>query len=313
MRDFRLRLCAQNTNFNCAGCVQRDSEPSSSMQMGLKNYFMAEYRDPETFEMKTFLDITTVDEFWEWHSLLFCPKLIFVQKLANGEAMERGAQNTLMTHNRLTSGFRMMQRRGKTIKCPLKEEWSAFAPECTGRTYLEGIFGNVAKEDFSGSAPDEQGNPVYKYTEFDVGAGIREGGYFEIFKDDPNECQRIEELKRQRWIDKFTEYYRLDFVVYNPNVGLFASINFKIEFDNTGILIPEYYSETLSATMYTSWTDMVRLGLEIVLVVWWLCKVLSHGWHAYHKAKREKRTFAYFDGSLNAFVCTQLFLYGETA
>ena len=273
---------------------------------------MAEFRDPETLEMKTFMNITTVEEFWEWHTLSFCPGLIFKQELPNGEKMERGHINTIMTHNRLTSGFRMMQRRGKKKGCPLREEWAPFAPECTGRTYLEGSFGDVATEDFRGSGSGE-GTPVFKYMEFDIGAGIREGGYFEIFKDDPNECARIEELKHHRWIDKFTEYYRLDFVVYNPNVGLFASVNFKIEFDNTGLLIPEYYSETLSSTMYTSWTDLVRLGLEIVIVLWWLCKVVSHGMHARDKAEREGRWFAYFDAPLNCLVVAQLFLYGKFA
>lgn len=284
------------------------------MQKGLKRYFMAAYRDPETLEMKTFMDISTVEEFWEWHSLIFCPTLIYVQELPNGARMERGHINTMMTHNRLTSGFRMMQRRGKRIDCPLREEWKPFAPECTGRTYIEGTFGNVATEDFRGQAEGgDANNPVYKYMEFDIGAGIREGGYFELFRDDPSECQRIDELKHQRWIDKFTEYYRLDFVVYNPNVGLFASVNFKIEFDNTGLLIPEYYSETLSSTIYSSWTDIVRLGLEIVIVIWWLCKVLSHGYHARDKARREGRLFAYFDVPLNGLVVAQLLLYGAFA
>jgi len=41
----------------------------------------------------------------------------------------------------------------------------------------------------------------------------------------------------------------------------------RISTFSTGVLIPEYYAETLSSTIYTSWTDMVRLGLEIGMCV----------------------------------------------
>ena len=43
-----------------------------------------------------------------WHILAFCPSLVFVEQLSNGEdiAVE---PHTMLQHNRLASGFRMMQ------------------------------------------------------------------------------------------------------------------------------------------------------------------------------------------------------------
>ena len=108
------------------------------------------------------------------------------------------------------------QRRGASQNCPLETKWGVFAPECTGRTYFEGVWGG-STEPFVGAHPDAEGNPVYKYEQVDVGLGYQEGGYFQVFKSDAAECGRLQELKRQRWINKHTEYYRLDFVVYNPN------------------------------------------------------------------------------------------------
>jgi len=290
--------------------LQRDAEPACSLQIGLKDYFMGGYRDPNTLEIKNFMSISTVDEFWDWHMYAFCPDLIYVQDLANGEPMTSEI-NTMMQHNRLTSGFRMTQRRGKPSTCPIQKKWWVFAPTCTQRTYVEGLVGAVDKNPFTGALPDDPANPpVYVYEEVDLGVGMKDTGYFQIFGGDPSECARIPELKRQRWINTHTQYYRLDFVVYNPNVGLFTSINFKIVFDNSGVLIPEYYAETLSSTIYTSWTDMVRLGLEIGVVIWWTIIMTVCMIRARTIAKQEKRWMAYFDETINIFVCVQLILIG---
>ena len=287
--------------------LQRDSDAACSMQTALKNYFFGGYRDPRTLETKTFMDIQTVDEFWDWHMINFCPGSVFVQSLPNGEPMAV-EPNTMLFHNRLTSGFRMVQRRGKPSECPLGKEWTVFAPICTARTYLQGLFGDVDKEPFEGAMPVDEVPVTYTYSEMDLGAGFKEGGYFQTFAADPSECARLEELKRQRWINRHTQFYRLDLVVYNPNVGLFASVNFKVTFDNTGNLEPEYFSETISATMYTSWTDMVRLGLEVIYVICWLGLVGRNAYRAYSMAKAEKRTFAFFDEGVNTMLFIQLVL-----
>ena len=173
--------------------LQRDSEAASSVQNGVREYFMAGYRSEVTLEMKKFMDIKTVEDFWDWHLLAFCPGLIFVQTLSNGEPLPVHRTNTILQHNRLTSGFRMMQRRGKSKKCQLDDKWSVFAPECTERTYLEGRVGPVSTEPFKGAF-----GATYTYQEFDVGAGVKDGGFFQTFKGSPAECARISELKRQR-------------------------------------------------------------------------------------------------------------------
>jgi hypothetical protein len=287
--------------------LQRDPEASCSMQSALRKYFLRGYRDPHTLSNKNFLSIRTVDEFWDWHIISFCPGSVFVQSLPNGAPMAV-EPNTMLVHNRLTRGFRMMQRRGKPSECPLGKKWAVFAPICTGRTFLEGLLGPVDKEQFQGAMPVNNVPVTYAYTEMDVGAGIKEGGYFQTFAADHSECAKMGELKRQRWIDRHTQFYRLDLVVYNPNVGLFANVNFKVTFDNSGNLHPEYYSETISATMYTSWTDMVRLGLEIVYVIFWLCLVVSNTRRAFLTAMDTRRTFAYFDEGLCTMLAVQLAL-----
>jgi len=287
--------------------LQRDAEPACSMQIGLQNYFMSGYRDPNTLEQKNFMSISTVEDFWDWHMYDFCPGLIFVQELANGKPMPSEI-NTILQHNRLTSGFRMTQRRGISKPCDVEKKWWVFAPECTGRTYLEGLVGAADKRPFTGAMLDDENQTVYTYEEVDIGAGLKDGGYFQTFTSDPSECQRLAELKRQRWINKHTEYYRLDFVLYNPNVGLFMSVNFKIVFDNSGVLIPEYYSEPLSSTMYSSWTDIVLLAMESGMVIWWIFLLVTNIRRAMHMSKSEQRWLAFFDEAINTFMFVQLIL-----
>ena len=57
------------------------------------------------------MSIHTVEEFWDWHIYNFCPALIFSETLPNGEDMRTPPYETMtiQQHNRLTSGFRMMQ------------------------------------------------------------------------------------------------------------------------------------------------------------------------------------------------------------
>jgi len=56
-----------------------------------------------------------------------------------------------------------------------------------------------------GWQPNDPANPpIYVYEEVDLGVGMKEAGYFQIFGGDPSECARIPELKRQRWINTHT-------------------------------------------------------------------------------------------------------------
>ena len=51
-------------------------------EQALKTYFMGGIRNPRTLEIENFMDIKTLDDFWNWHQLNFCQDLIFVCTLS---------------------------------------------------------------------------------------------------------------------------------------------------------------------------------------------------------------------------------------
>ena len=50
--------------------------------------------------------------------------------------------------------------------------------------------------------------------------------------------KQIEALVENMWIDRYTRSIFLEFTVYNPNMNLFAYVNYLFEFPSTGGVIP---------------------------------------------------------------------------
>ncbi|EKX33461.1 hypothetical protein GUITHDRAFT_166461 [Guillardia theta CCMP2712] len=181
--------------------------------------------------------------FWSWHEF-FIKSLIYVENYENGMPRASPRRNMILQHNKLTSGFRMTQRRAKLETCPFADKkYLIFAPSCAGRTYSEGLAGSVDESPFLGAANKTE----FVYQSIDT-LGSKEVGYFQMFGLDMQASEsQLKLLKQERWINQGTSWYRLDFVVYNPNVALYCKINMKIIFDNTGLFIPSYDSYTLPA------------------------------------------------------------------
>ena len=57
------------------------SRVSWNPEQALKTYFMGGIRNPRSLEIENFMDIRTLDDFWNWHQLNFCQDLIFVDTL----------------------------------------------------------------------------------------------------------------------------------------------------------------------------------------------------------------------------------------
>jgi hypothetical protein len=81
----------------------------------------------------------------------------------------------------------------------------------------------------------------YQYQEIEMGfqgSGMFDKGYFESFDNNVDEAsERLEKLRANKWIDAATQMVRIEFVAYNPNTGMFTAVQFKTEFDNTGVYV----------------------------------------------------------------------------
>mmetsp|Transcript_54129 Transcript_54129/g.110435 ORF Transcript_54129/g.110435 Transcript_54129/m.110435 type:complete len:699 (-) Transcript_54129:95-2191(-) len=289
--------------------LQRDATTAQSLQHAVQQYLLGGYRDAETTETRNFYSIHTTRHFWEWHEN-FVQNMIFVQSYNNGEPRTGRSNNMILTHNRLCSGFRMVQRRGVREICGFEnKDFLVFSEECTKRTYLDGRAGAVSKEPFMGA----DGETEYIYEELEAGipgAYAKDVGFFQNFDNNKEEAiRKMRELRDNRWINAGTQWYRLDFVLYNPNVGLFCAVSMKLEFDNTGVVIPEIETETMSGTINSTWTDQVRLFLEIITVIFWAIYVITYTRRAIAVAKEQKKTFAFFHKRGHIVVFVQLILF----
>jgi hypothetical protein len=89
--------------------LQRNCRDSQSLIAGMDKYLTtATFRDPDNMDLKTFHDIVTLDDLWLWHHEVLAPK-IYSSHYYNGMLQTGKDRSSILTFNRLTTGFRMVQ------------------------------------------------------------------------------------------------------------------------------------------------------------------------------------------------------------
>eukprot|EP00291_Cryptomonas_curvata_P026996 CAMPEP_0172177884 /NCGR_PEP_ID=MMETSP1050-20130122/15709_1 /TAXON_ID=233186 /ORGANISM="Cryptomonas curvata, Strain CCAP979/52" /LENGTH=614 /DNA_ID=CAMNT_0012850503 /DNA_START=242 /DNA_END=2086 /DNA_ORIENTATION=+ len=239
------------------------------MTAALTNYFLAySYRDPNSFDLKSFTDIQTTKDFWNWLEIYFVDT-IYKDSYYNGDLMNPLDRNTLLQYMKQTGGFRVLQRRALPNSCEVLEKYSLFLSDCYAQLQFDGLVGAIDKSPFVGSAS----GTVYNYTAPSV--WLDPGYVFQFAADRATALQQIRSLKSDRWISKATQYVRLDFAVYNGNVGQFARVAFQLLISPTGKILPTLKISCRRYSFYQTTTDFVRLALELLVVAGWLCYVYA--------------------------------------
>uniref|UniRef100_A0A6U2DTK8 Uncharacterized protein n=3 Tax=Hemiselmis andersenii TaxID=464988 RepID=A0A6U2DTK8_HEMAN len=288
--------------------LQREAWNSETTYAAVKSYLTGQFRDPKTYDYKDFMNVASVEEWWNWMEVFFIDNA-YVGQQTNFEDYKPLDMNTMLRYNRLTSGVVLVQRRGKEEQCNVGDEkYLQFMPKCQQRTYAEGLI-NPSKESFKGS----DGVTEYKYEEREVGlpgSGNFDVGFFQnLDYDGDTAADQMAELRKQRWINEGTQWARAGFVVYNPNIGTFCAVQFKTDFDLAGTIQMKMEIEILLATNYTTWTDNIRMVLEIIFVILWFFNVASVIVTAVKEARIQQNSFAYFTSSgFNMLFALQLFL-----
>uniref|UniRef100_A0A6T8KEF1 Uncharacterized protein n=2 Tax=Hemiselmis andersenii TaxID=464988 RepID=A0A6T8KEF1_HEMAN len=291
--------------------TQRNAWSAQSMYSAIEGYMLGAYRDTTSLELLTFEDLTTTGELWDWLEKDFVG-LLYVEQQTNYDPYPLWQDHTFMRFNRVTTGFRIAQRRSKRENCNLgNKKWDTFVPfgSCHARTYGESLFGAVDKEPFfSADAKTE-----YSYETVEVGlpgSGSFDVGYFQYF--DLNQTfakEKLQELKRQRWLNEGTQWCRIEAVVYNPNLGAFGVLQFVMDFDNSGFFKTRFNKEIINAANYANYVDAARAALEFMVVLLWGTYVLGVTTSAIVLAKLEKKTWAYFQDPINCLFTGQLVMF----
>jgi len=241
-------------------------------------------------EYKTFLDMVTMEDFWDWLQLLMIPRF-YQTTWDNGDVMEPSETNTMMRKLRPIHGPRLVLARSvpgsQSVSSLDGGCWAmndgdirTFAPECydslaycPDATCAVGRIDNSPYGTFSNQTK-------YFSSSFKTGyAAIypEEKGYFQMLPDnDRAEAERmVREIKQDRWIDKSTQWFRVDMTYLNADERLYAVLRLQVMFDNTGVVIPVVTTDTYQQIWYdfANWMDSLRLILEISVLVLWAVNV----------------------------------------
>jgi hypothetical protein len=280
--------------------LQRNCRDAQSVVSGMRKYLtQATFRDPTNFELKTVNDLATIEDVWMWHYYVLAPKL-YVSKHYNGAATEGKDRQAILTFNRLTTGFRMVQRRALNatgLFCVPRPQYQSFVQNCYGRTFIDSRFGDVSKAPFYSF--DRTGKYVYR-EEKSKGAADANVGFFEHFGIDqaePLETARAKlmQLQRDMWLNQGTAWMRTDFVTYNPNVGLFCFVKFTFEFVTTGELRASFQAQTMKGGLYQTAGDMTVFLCEVISIVFWVIFQLRMFRHFLITYRSTKSIAAFFD------------------
>jgi len=302
------------TIYMSAIVLQRNCRDTQGLVAGMGKYLTsATFRDPGTFELKTFHDLANMDDVWMWHYYVLAPK-IYTSHYYNGIKQEGKDRGSILTFNRLTTGFRMVQRRalnGTGTFCIARPKYQDFTKNCYGRTFIDSRLGDVEKLPFYSF--DLRNKYEYK-EEKAQGALDANVGYFEEFgidRDSPLETARtrLRLLQNDMWINPGTAWLRTDFATYNPNLGLFCFVKFTFEFLPTGEMRSTYVANTMKGKLYQTPGDMTILALEGLAVLFWIIFVVRMWSHFVLEWRTKHRVLAYFDDFDHSLEFVQNFMF----
>ncbi|EKX52609.1 hypothetical protein GUITHDRAFT_133659 [Guillardia theta CCMP2712] len=211
---------------------QRNSEMASDIDGMLRKIVLeTQYRDPWSFQQKTFQDISTIDEFWDWHLYALLPRIL-QNDYYNGDPVPQNDYGTIHMHSRIINEIRLIQRRAKNGTCDALPYLSNFSSECYGSTYFDGTWGNVDTESFIGR--DEKS--VYVFESFPSGS--------------PGSTGLFATVLLKFWIS---------------NTG-----NFKMAYELSMKRNESDAASCMLRLVPVSWQDYVRMAGELIVVIFWL-------------------------------------------
>ena len=246
-----------------------------------------------TFEHKSFLQIETVQDVWDWLEHFLIPTY-YVDSWENGRPMAPDERNTYLMRSRPIGPLRLIQNRalpGSVTMGQLSKDciahaqppMSKFAPVCydelsfcqdavcvRGHTQKTpfGVFTNFTK---------------YRYSVTETGvAGLHPtvSGYQTIFpaEDKKEALGLVRELKQDRWIEQSTQWMSVFFTVLNADENLFVDLQLTISIHTTGLLVPSLHTSATPTERYNlaRFPHLARTALEGLVLLLFLLQIIRN-------------------------------------
>lgn len=225
-----------------------------------------------------FEDIKSRPDFWTYLEEVFLPEL-YASSWYNGNRLTW--REKLMTKNRYSirvGAPRIRQLRIKKSSCNLPAAFKSVLSYCRG----DYDWLNDDTNDYDlGWSPIEKNTSCLKSswcyqntlkTKSVPLTGLfttyKGGGYVAPLSRTLNKSiELIEELKINGWLDQQTRAIFLEFTVYNPNVNLFASATFIIEYLSIGSAITYYTLSVFRLYNYVGSIAVLLITAQIVFIL----------------------------------------------
>jgi hypothetical protein len=168
-----------------------------------------------------------------------------------------------MQHIKFVDGIRLTQRRVRENSCLVSmDRFRLFDSSCYGPTWLNGRLGARDTESFTGAVSGVK--YVYNGTSF-----LNQGFVYMLCGASCRQDSRrkLQALRLDKWVNEGTSYLRTDFLSYNPNVGLFTTIQVSLDIHPSGAVFPTVWIQSIDFQVYATQLDYVRLGLEFLFLV----------------------------------------------
>ncbi|KNC54914.1 polycystic kidney disease 2 [Thecamonas trahens ATCC 50062] len=242
----------------------------------MKDLFLAEeFPEPDIY--KTFYDVATFEEFWEFMHDVFVPAL-FADQGGFGEGYIYG-------QNVLVGAVRLRQVRVSRGHCQPEGPFGRVitSNECFAR-YSRSL-GDTARfgpeQQFVYSSAKEL-DTVPQLARLQLFEG---GGYVEYFPaslQQDEHAQHMRDLENGTFVDLQTRALFIDFTTYNTNVNLFHVAQLTFEFLPSGGVFPSATFRVMRLYKYNNdVSGTIQFVLEMILIIMVLGYFVEEVWELY--------------------------------
>ena len=219
-----------------------------------------------------FGDIGTIDDWFSWVELALIPTL-FTTTWYNGENRSDDMLHTIGYSSHFIGGLRLLQTRSLNYS-------GSYCYETPLENLVDGCLSEESgsQDSFGDSSlhPEVLAHPAFQYSTNSFGAT---GFQFLLSFDKSGiaeEVERVETLKRLRWVDEYTRELIVDGTIYNPNTKLFVALRLAAVVDLAGGIDTSSTVTVLKLDYYdfSQATNILRCVLEGIWVAFVLYQVV---------------------------------------
>ena len=266
------------------------------------------------YNEKAFMDIATIEEFYDWAQGPFTDGLLPAE-LYDGSPI---TEQRVMYYNKVVGGVRLRQNRIRGDSCDIglsvQEEFTPTRGPTKGilqkRSFvdLDMCYYRynpllMSKESYSvANATDDTSdanvnafrwrsaieNDLPEAYIFPGQFGFYDGGGFVLDVVNLTTVSLVESLdflKEEGWLDRSTRSISLTVLVYNANYNLYALCSFFLELSPAGVMAPSFTMKTVKMDMFVNEEDLIYTVFEGVLYAYFIYYIYVEGSELYETCR----------------------------